>query len=58
MNQNYHIFVTGISRHGRRHKMTFATYAIVIISCTLLGYMIGVSDGKVEGRIESFKEKR
>jgi hypothetical protein len=38
--------------------MTFATYAIVIISCTLLGYMLGVSDGKVEGRIEAFQDKR
>jgi hypothetical protein len=38
--------------------MTFATYVIVIISCLATGYMLGVSDGKVEGRIEAFKENR
>jgi hypothetical protein len=38
--------------------MTFATYVIVILGSLLTGYMLGVSDGKVEGRIESFKENR
>jgi len=29
-----------------------------LLSGVFLGYMLGVSDGKVEGRIESFQEKR
>jgi hypothetical protein len=35
----------------------FAIFAYTIL-VAVLGYMLGISDGKVEGRIESFQEKR
>jgi hypothetical protein len=38
--------------------MTLALYLFVAASLILLGYMLGVSDGKVEGRIEAFQDKR
>ena len=38
--------------------MSLATYLIVGLAMFMTGYMMGVSDGKVEGRIESFQEKR
>jgi len=37
--------------------MTFATYLIMCISCLATGYMLGVSDGKKEGRIEQFQRE-
>lgn len=38
--------------------MSFTLYLITTMFAGLTGYMLGVSDGKVEGRIESFQEKR
>jgi hypothetical protein len=35
----------------------FAIFAYTVL-IAVLGYMLGVSDGKVDGRIESFKAKR
>lgn len=38
--------------------MSFTLYLIVAMLSGLTGYMFGVSDGKVEGRIETFQENR